>query len=131
MLHHAAVFFQSRDPGLAEALLERAIRLEPEAPFHVEGLGILYGWHSCHETINASFATHARTKLLASTDGLILGAALNAIQSSTKGLGGDLGMVLWCRVRELTGEAPPTLPSLSERYHRSQCQRPDNVLYHM
>ena len=43
VLHHAAVFFEWSDPLLAEELLERAIRVEPREPLHVERLGALYG----------------------------------------------------------------------------------------
>lgn len=123
ILHHAAVFFEWLAPDLSETLLERAISLGPDIPLHVEGLGILYGRHSYHGSRNPSFSTHARSKLLSSNDPLILAGALNAISpyaKNTRGTGSELGKVLRQRLRELTVDQPPILPSRSDR-HRSQC----------
>jgi hypothetical protein len=120
VVDHAALFFEQSEPDFAEILLERAIRLEPDVPFHVERLGMLYGRSQFRPSSNLAFAMRAKSTLLSSTDSLIVAGALNAIRSFSKG-DDDLGTLLRTRLRELGGDQTPSLPSLSDRYRRSQC----------
>ncbi len=120
VLHHAAVFFEWSDPDFAEALLKRAIDLEPNVPFHVEGLGILYG-RAQHPGSNPAFAARAKSILLSSTDWLIVAGAVNAMRDFSKG-DEALGRLLLARLGELPGNRISGLPSLSDRYRRSQCE---------
>jgi hypothetical protein len=125
VLHHAAVFFEWREPDYAEALLKRAIDLEPNVAFHVERLGIMYG-RSQFGSRNPSFAARAKSALLSSTDPLIVAGALNEMRPHNKGADGDLGKLLLARLGELAGdrsaiEVLKDLPSRSVRYRRYQC----------
>ncbi len=63
VLHNAAVFFASREPDYAVALLERAIHLEPDVAFHVEGLGMLFG-RAQFRSVSPSFAILAKSIIL-------------------------------------------------------------------
>jgi hypothetical protein len=124
VLHHAAVFFESHEPEFAQALLERAIRLEPDVLLHIEGLGILYG--RAQFGSDPSFATRAKTALLSSADWVVVAGALNAIRPFNKGTNGDLERLLLARLRKLVGNRTPMdvlndLPSRSAQYHDSQC----------
>ncbi len=83
VLHNAAVFFESSEPDHAVALLERAIRLEPDVLFHVEELGAVYG-RSQLSSRNPLFAKRARSTLLSSTDPLIVAGALLVMEDSLK-----------------------------------------------
>lgn len=125
ILHHAAVFFEQREPDLAVELLERAIRVEPDVPFHVKGLGALYGRSQFGSGSDSSFAIHAKSTLLSSTNWLIVAGALNAIRPFT--MGGDLEKLLRARLGEVSGKRDPTellkeLPSQSTRYRHYQCE---------
>jgi hypothetical protein len=122
VLHNAAVFFGWREPDYAEALLKRAINLEPEVAFNVEGLGVLYG-SSQFNSRNPSFATRAKSILLSSTDPLIVGGALNEIGTLR---GGDLVRSLSERLSELARnrnamDVLQDLPSRSAKYLHNQC----------
>lgn len=124
VLHNAAAFFERNEPDFAVALLERAIRLEPAVPFHVEGLGAVYG-HSQFGTRAPSFAARAKSTLLSSTDWLIVAGALNAVSAYGKGIN-DFGKLLLARLADLTGSRNPidllkALPSQSAQYCHSQC----------
>jgi hypothetical protein len=100
VLHHAAVFFGWREPDYAEALLKRAINLEPEVEFHVQGLGILYG-SAQFSPRNPSFAARAKSILLSSSDPLIVAGALNEIGTLR---GGDFVKSLSARLSEVAGK---------------------------
>jgi len=123
VLHHAAVFFGWREPDYAEALLKRAINLEPEVEFHVQGLGILYG-SAQFNSRNPSFAARTKSILLSSADPLIVAGALNEIGTLR---GGDFVKSLSARLSEMAGNrnAEDILMDLryrSARYIRSQCK---------
>jgi hypothetical protein len=126
VLHNAAVFFEWNEPDKAVALLERAIRLEPEVAFHVEGLGAVYG-RSQLSFRDSLFAERARSTLLSSTDPLIIGGALIEMEEEGKGLDTDFGRRLLARLGELAGnrtamDVLKSLPSRSARYTRYQCE---------
>lgn len=129
VLHNAAVFFASTDPDFAEALLKRSIDIDPEAPFHVEGLGRLYGRAQFRST-NPSFAARTKSILLSSTDPLLIGGALSEEMTTMRG--GDFLKFLTTRITELTGTpdwygALKSLPYRSEQYPHDQCD-PTTVL---
>src|SRR5262249_54483887 len=44
VLHNAAMFFMIREPERAEALLQRAIALEPNKKLYIERLGMTYAY---------------------------------------------------------------------------------------
>jgi hypothetical protein len=122
-LDNAAVFFAWTEPDYAEVLLKRAIDMEPDVAFHVEGLGRLYGRAQIRST-NPSFAARAKSILLSSTDPLIVGGALSEEMSTMRG--GDFLRFLMTRMSELTGSpdgysALKILPSSSGRYPHDQC----------
>jgi len=123
VLHHAAVFFERSDPDFAVQLVQRAIHLEPEVPFHVEALGMLYGRSQFGSGKGSSFAIQAKATLLSSTDCLIVAGALNAIRQYREI---DVRKLLLARLGELTGNRNPDdllkeLPSQSARYRDHQC----------
>jgi hypothetical protein len=126
VLHNAAVFFESREPDEALALLKRAIQIEPDVPFHVEGLGALYGRSQVWPK-HPSFAMRAKATLLSSTDPLVVAGALAAIAPFALGMDPELGKLLLARLRELDSNRNPMdvlndLPSRSARYTNYQCQ---------
>src|SRR5262249_52630148 len=90
-LHNAATYFEQRDPDFAVELMERAIRLEHGAPFHVEGIGALYARSQFGSGRNSPFAIRAKSILLSSTDWRVVAGALNEIEPLAHwGMGGDL-----------------------------------------
>ncbi|MBS1827053.1 MAG: hypothetical protein JST93_17175 [Acidobacteria bacterium] len=123
VLHHAAVFFEWSDPLLAEELLERAIRVEPREPLHVERLGALYGrWSLGVGVVDSWFPGHARAKLLSSRETLVVVSALHVISPNPKaGRGGEWGDQLRSRLRQLAGDQVIELPSQSDRYRNPEC----------
>lgn len=123
VLHNAAVFFARTEPYYAEVLLKRAINMEPEVTFHVEGLGRLYGRAQFLST-NPLFAARAKSILLTSSNPLLVGGALSEEMSTMRG--GDFLKSLTTRMTELTGNrdaynALKDLPSRSGRYLHDQC----------
>ena len=125
VLHNAAIFFEGSDPDRAEALLKQAIAREPDMPFHVEALGILYV-RSQYGARSPAFAKHARAELLSSSDWLLVGGALNESPHSKAIAGDELGKLLLARLRELAGNRDALdllkdLPSKSEEYSHFRC----------
>lgn len=118
VLHYAALFFEATEPYLAEELLRRAIRLEPDEPFHREELGALYA-----RSVRSSYASQAVAMLASTRDPVVLAGALNALQSFREF---DLAMQLSRRLGDRAGEMIRDLPSRTGRYGRSQC--PDLAL---
>ncbi len=123
VLHHAAIFFETREPDLAVELLQRAIRLEPEVPYHLEGLGLLYGRAVLWPT-DPSFVARARTALLSSDSWLVVAGALSAFSSKPEP--SDFWHPLLTKLTKLTGnqdlsEVLWRLPSRSARYNLSPC----------
>jgi hypothetical protein len=122
VLHNAAVFFTWSEPDYAEELLIRAINLEPDVPFHREGLGILYGGFQFNSR-SPSFAARAKSILLSSTDPLIVGGALNEFGTLRSS---ELTKALSERLSELAGnrnamDVLKDLPSRSARYSVNRC----------
>ncbi len=122
VLHHAAVFFQYREPALAEELMERAIRMGTDTPLHFEGLGRLYA-RATRRSENASFAQLARSKLLAASNPYLFAGAMNEIDgfNPKARMGGALGDSLRARLLELGISKLPPLPSRSPEYNRLKC----------
>jgi hypothetical protein len=119
VLHHAAVFLESREPDLAVELLERAIRLEPDTPFHAEGLGNVYAL-SLHRLPNSPFSARARSVLLLSDNWFVVAGALNASRPFAKG-SGDFARLLEAKLNKMSSTRDMNdLPSHSDRY-RTKC----------
>ncbi len=118
VLQHAAVFFARREPEFAEELLKRAIQVQPDVPYNVQALGVLYGrWMG--NKANVSFADHASNELLSSDSWLLVAGAVDA-----EGLG--VNRLLSAKLGELRatlngGVVPMQLPSRTPEYNRSGC----------
>jgi hypothetical protein len=125
VLHHAAVFLAEREPDLAVALLERAILLEPDVPFHVERLGMLYGdaqlsrhLSSMEPTRREDFARRAREALLSSGNRVLLEGALSVFGMGVT----DFTQLLRERLKGFPGGMDwNDLPSRSAGYWHTQC----------
>lgn len=121
VLHHAAKFFDSEEPFLAEELLLRAIRMEPGEPFHQEGLAVLYAREANMPMRHPSFAEHAKAQLLLSNDPMVWAAALNGLWSYPPGSRDPWRSILQTRLGESREELIRKLPSRSEKYRKARC----------
>lgn len=143
VLHNAAVFFAIREPEFAASLLQRAIHLEPDAPLHVERLGMVYAYTHLPATIlkeygvtetseRATFAEEAQAALLASDSWVLLGGALTRTSSFMRSMvpvpaiPPELARLVSARLQLLTGEADvysteQKLPSRSYRERDAPC----------
>jgi len=120
VLHHAAKFFDHDEPFLAEELLLRAIRMEPDEPLHVEGLSDLYARGTLPFAQVPAFRAHAMAKLLSTNDPLILAGAVNALRPYAKGYS-EPWRTLYPRLGDPAKELIRKLPSRSEKYRKARC----------
>ena len=121
VLHHAAKFFAYEEPFLAEELLRRAIGMEPDEPFHVEGLAVLYAREANIPIRHPSFAEHAKAQLLLSNDPMVWAAALNDLWSYPSGSRDPWRSILQTRLGEAREDLIRKLPSRSEKYRKARC----------
>lgn len=122
VLHNAAVFFAVREPEFAEQLLKRAIQMEPDEQFHLEGLGALYG-RSASRHPDSNFGAHARSSLLASDNWFVVAGGLASIQPSGKISGNEFTSLLRTKLERLSVPAPFIgLPSQTSRLNARRCE---------
>jgi hypothetical protein len=124
VLHHAAIFFQGRDPAFSVELLERAISLGPDVPLYTETLGGVYG-RALIRSDHLSLASRAKTVLEASNDRVLLAGALNAI-GPFRPVTTDGEKMLWTKFGGRPALAKSHIvvrevPSFSEKYRRYRC----------
>jgi hypothetical protein len=131
------MFFAIREPDFAASLLQRAIRIEPDLPLHVERLGIVYACTLTPATElkrfgvtetpeRETFAQQAQAELLSSDSWVLLAGVLTPMFDMIPLIPRDLVRLVSARLHLLTGEADrwstlQKLPSRSNRYRHTQC----------